>query len=131
VGAIIDHQGMGNMGRNEFHLLLVAAACALLIVPIVACARPLPVPATPSAPPVETSSDNVTESGLAARVPRISIEELRQKMDSGADILLVDTRKVEEYAKDRIKGAISVPLDVVVAGQWLPERDKEIILYCA
>jgi rhodanese-related sulfurtransferase len=78
---------------------------------------------------VETTSDNVTESGLAAKVPRISIEELRQKMDSGVDILLVDTRKPEEYAKDRIKGAISVPLDVIVAGQWLPAIDKDIILY--
>lgn len=64
-------------------------------------------------------------------MPRISIEELRQKMDSGADILLVDTRKPEEYAKDWIKGAVSVPLDVIVAGQWVPPQDKEIIFYCA
>jgi hypothetical protein len=117
------------VSRNGFYLLLVVAACALLIVPIVACASPLPVPAVPPSPPAETSSDNVAESGLAAKVPRISMEELRQKMDSGADILLVDTRKAEEYAKDRIRGAVSAPLDVVVAGQWVPARDKDIILY--
>jgi len=62
-------------------------------------------------------------------VPRISIEELRQRLDSGADILLVDARKAEEYARDRIKGAISMPLDTILAGGWMPPEDKEVILY--
>ncbi|MBM3155321.1 MAG: hypothetical protein FJ008_08335 [Chloroflexi bacterium] len=108
---------------------LAAVVCVLLVSPLAACARPSPAPTTPPVLPIETSSDNISESALASKVPRISIEELRQKIEGGDDILLVDARKAEEYAKDRIKGAISVPLDVIIAGEWTPPKDKEVILY--
>jgi len=54
-----------------------------------------------------------------------------QKIEGKADFLLVDTRTEGEYEIDYIKGAISVPLAVITAGEWLPPTDEEVILYCA
>lgn len=95
------------------------------------CASTLPTnPAdaslTPESVPETESSKSVSE-----QVPRISQEELLHKIEEGADFLLVDTRTEGEYEVDYIKGAISVPLTVITAGEWLPPTDKEVILYCA
>ena len=74
-----------------------------------------------------------TPSFASDDVPRISIDELKSKIESGADILIFDVRgaiagkKVEQV----IKGAIRVPVIEIYSGKALPEdKDKEIILYC-
>jgi rhodanese-related sulfurtransferase len=51
-------------------------------------------------------------------------------MDSGADILIVDTRHKEEYDVDHIRGAVLAPMDDIIAGKWQPPAGKELILYC-
>jgi rhodanese-related sulfurtransferase len=65
-------------------------------------------------------------------IPRITIEELKQKMDSGADIVIVDAQPKATYDKGHIKGALSFPWAAKIT-QWdvrqLP-RDKMIITYC-
>ena len=63
------------------------------------------------------------------RIPRISIDELKQKMDSGADILMVDTRHQEEYIVEHIKGAVFASLDMITEGKWLPPPAKALALY--
>ena len=63
-------------------------------------------------------------------IPRISIDELKQKINSGDSILIVDTRHREEYEVDHIEGAVSAPLDDIISGKWQPPPDKELILYC-
>lgn len=63
-------------------------------------------------------------------VPRISIEELLQKMENGTAILIVDTRSESEYRSGHIKGAVSIPLATIVLEEWQPPRNKEIVLYC-
>ena len=64
-------------------------------------------------------------------VPRISIEELLQKMESGANILIVDTRSESEYLSGHIKGAVSVPFTTISLEEWQPPHDEEIVLYCS
>ncbi len=82
----------------------------------------------PTAEPVQEPTARPTPSEL---VPRITIEELLQKMESEANILVVDTRHKEQYDVDHIKGAVSAPLATIVEGGWIPPSDKEIILYCS
>jgi len=64
-------------------------------------------------------------------VPRISIEELLQKMETGENILIVDNRSEGPYREGHIKGAISVSFSTISSGDWKPPRSKEIVLYCA
>ena len=84
-----------------------------------------PTPATtPDSAPIPPSE----------RVPRITIDELLQKINSHADILIVDSRiDVEKlFDSGHIIGAIPVPLSEITDGQWLApaELNQEIIFYC-
>lgn len=63
---------------------------------------------------------------------RIPLEEFKNLFDSQADIIIVDTRSLENYEAGHIPGAISMPYpdEIRARNQKLP-RDKTIILYCS
>ncbi len=86
--------------------------------------------ATEAVPPVDAPPSTGPSASLLERIPRITIYELLQKMAYNSNILIVDTRHADQYEVDHIKGAISVPMDTIIAGDWTPPLDKEIILYC-
>ena len=77
----------------------------------------------PSTPP------SVPDSGSA--VPRISLEQLKEKLDAGADIVIVDVRSKEDFDEGHISGAVSIPWQQEMEARYteLP-RDKEVITYC-
>jgi hypothetical protein len=103
-------------------LCLLALVAVMIPLAFAAC-----VPAT--APEVDSPSSTGPSSSILERIPRITIDELLQKMADNSNILIVDTRHADQYEVDHIKGAISVPLDTIIAGAWTPPG-KEIILYC-
>ena len=102
--------------------LIITAAILMLLASVACTSSPVSTPdtATPEPAAKPTPSE---------RVPRITIEELLQKMESEAGILVVDTRYKEQYDEDHIKGAVSAPLSTIEEG-WVPPSDREIILYC-
>ena len=68
-------------------------------------------------------------------IPRITIAELKDLMDQGADTLIVDTHPRSLYEAQHIKGAISIPWAMLGIAwedtQKLPEdKDKPIVTYC-
>jgi len=65
-------------------------------------------------------------------IPRITVEELKVKMDKGEDVVILDVRAGREYteSKIRIKGAIRIPIVQLEARSNELPRDKEIIAYC-
>jgi phage shock protein E len=42
-------------------------------------------------------------------IPRISVEEVKRRLDHGEGILLLDVRSREAYDQSHIKGALSLP----------------------
>jgi len=64
-------------------------------------------------------------------VPRISMEELKQRLDAGVDLVIVDVRSKEDFDEGHIPGAISIPWQQEMEARYaeLP-RDREIITYC-
>ncbi|MBN1691704.1 MAG: hypothetical protein JW901_11880 [Dehalococcoidia bacterium] len=112
----------------SFKLITVALLTSLVLSGCVAGTADSTTPST------STPVDNTT-SAPSDRAPRMSIDELLQKMNSGSDILIVDSRRdVEEQFKTaHIKGAIAVPPDKITAGQWAPPPDlnREIVIYCS
>jgi 3-mercaptopyruvate sulfurtransferase SseA len=104
-------------------LLLLAVMVTTIPLSSIACT-------SATAPEVDAPSSTEPSSSLLEDVPRITIDELLQKMADNSNILIVDTRHADQYEVDHIKGAISVPLDTIVSGGWMPPADKEIILYC-
>ena len=63
--------------------------------------------------------------------PEISRNELRRRLRDSA-LKIVDVLPVESYTAAHIPGAISIPLELLAsrAGQLLPDRNSEIVVYC-
>ncbi len=78
------------------------------------------------------SPDNQGELTIPAsleQVPRISASNLQQNVGGSTDILIVDTRGINEYSAGHIQGAVSAPLSKIEAGEWQAPEGKQLILY--
>lgn len=64
-------------------------------------------------------------------VPRISVEELKERIDGGEAIVIGDTRVQRVFDVNHIPGAISITSAQVIEARLddLP-LDQEIVLYC-
>lgn len=77
----------------------------------------------------EPSSPSAIDRELI--VPRISPEQLKEKLDAGADLVVVDVRDKEAFDEGHIVGAVSIPWEELEDRHNELPRDKEIITYCA
>jgi rhodanese-related sulfurtransferase len=66
-------------------------------------------------------------------VQSISRDQLKQKIDRKDDFLLVETLPAVAYQHAHLRGAINLPPDQIteLAPTLLPERNAEIVVYCA
>jgi len=123
---------MKSLGQEFVYIVVVITVLTATVG--LSCLKPqsdVSVQITPPAPEKTPTSEPAPSPTLLERVPRISIEELLGKMEGNANIVIVDTRQEDQYNADHIKGAVSAPLATIVAGEWVPPGDKEIILYCS
>ena len=79
----------------------------------------------------EPSSENQVPTN-PNEVPRISVEELKERLDNGEAIVVGDTRAAVSYNVKHIAGAISMPSSAIFNESPLDELplDQEIVLYC-
>ena len=93
----------------------------------------------PYAPPYSLALDHVIVSAhaldnkLRGHFKGISVTEVKQRVDSGADCFFLDTRTPAEFEETRLGiGETLIPLGAIRGRlNELPEdKDKEIILYC-
>ncbi len=106
--------------------------------PTTAVPTPSPTPApTPTPTPSATdSTGEVPYSSFLPEIPRVSVQEVKAKLDAGANIAVVDSRPVGEYEDAHILGSISIPvvdmLDMLDLAEPYTDLDQydEIMLYC-
>jgi rhodanese-related sulfurtransferase len=62
----------------------------------------------------------------------ISVEDLKQRIDSGEKITLIDVRTPQELTRGKIDGAINIPLDFFESEIENKVKDKNtnVYLYC-
>ena len=60
----------------------------------------------------------------------ITVTELKQKMDNGDDIQLIDVRQPDEYAFAKIEGAKLIPLGEIMKRMDELDETKETIVHC-
>ncbi len=66
------------------------------------------------------------------RIARISVDELRQMMETGKQIVILDLRSnIEFTAEPGIAGAIHLTMDDVKAGKFEIPKDREVVVYCS
>ncbi len=63
----------------------------------------------------------------------ISTKELKAKLDRKDGLKLVETLAPERYHEAHLPGALNIPPEKIkeLAPQLLPNKDAEIITYCA
>jgi rhodanese-related sulfurtransferase len=63
----------------------------------------------------------------------ISTEDLKAKLNRKESINLVETLAPERFREGHIPGALNIPPDKIkeLAAQVLPDKDAEIVTYCA
>ena len=133
------------MPNKKINILL---AFAFLTLTALACNALLPLPTQDAAPtqersptqefaptqiiePVPTQPQNNNLPQTEADVPRVSVEEAKAALDSGAAII-VDVRSPAAYEHNHVAGAISIPLGTIELDPTNLEIDKDqwIITYC-
>ncbi|OPY92199.1 MAG: Rhodanese-like domain protein [Syntrophaceae bacterium PtaU1.Bin231] len=69
----------------------------------------------------------------APDVPRISIEQLKAKMDAGENIVIIDMRSDRDYqeSNEKIKGAVRISVVELEDSSRALLKGKEIITYCS
>jgi rhodanese-related sulfurtransferase len=63
----------------------------------------------------------------------ISTKDLRGKLDRHENVKVVETLAPERYREAHIPGALNIPPEKIkeLAPQLLPNKDAEIVTYCA
>lgn len=76
----------------------------------------------PDKPPAKSEADT----------HRITVQQLKQKMDANEDIVILDVRSNNSYntSNVKIRGAIRIDPDQIEAKLKELPKDKEIITYC-
>jgi rhodanese-related sulfurtransferase len=67
-----------------------------------------------------------------SRVKETTVDEVKQKLDHGDKVLLVDVREESEYAKDHLPGAIHLGKGVIERDieARVPDVKTPMVLYC-
>lgn len=68
--------------------------------------------------------------GKDDNVPRITVAQARQAMENG-EAFFVDTRSVESYNAQHIRGAINIPMAEAAARMNELPKGKLVIAYCS
>lgn len=60
----------------------------------------------------------------------ITATELKERLDAGDDIQLIDVRQPDEYAFAKIEGAKLIPLGEIPARMSEIDPDRETVVHC-
>lgn len=66
------------------------------------------------------------------QVKELSIDEVKEKLDKGEAVRLIDVREGEEFARGRLPGAESVCKGIIERDieKLAPDPDTPLVLYC-
>lgn len=69
---------------------------------------------------------------MSLELPPVGREELRERLERGDNLVLVDALAPMSFALNRLPGAINLPPEWVEerAPQRIPDLDAEIVVYC-
>ncbi len=68
-----------------------------------------------------------------SEIKEISAAELKQRLDAGEDLTLVDVRERDEFVQGHLPDAVFIPrgfLELQIE-QHQPDRDQPVVIYCA
>jgi len=69
-------------------------------------------------------------NGTAQPMPEITATELKQRLDSGEDIQLIDVREADEVATAAIPSSIHIPLGQIMSRASEIDADRTTVVHC-
>ena len=65
-------------------------------------------------------------------IPQLTAEDVKRSIDNKEDIVLLDVRTLEEFARGKIEGSINIPVDHVSNDitSGISDKNKYIYVYC-
>jgi hypothetical protein len=81
-------------------------------------------------PTLAPSTGSNTIPTTVEQVPRITPQKLKERLDAGESIVIVDARPLDSYNQRHIVGSVSIPLDEIDRRHDELPKDKDITLYC-
>ena len=73
----------------------------------------------------------VAERSEAKAFPEINAEQLKERMDAGEELLLLNPLSKIEFEDKHIPGSVNIPLQNILVAENLPEnKDHLIVTYC-
>jgi adenylyltransferase/sulfurtransferase len=69
------------------------------------------------------------ETNFMNGIPQMSAKELKQKLDNGENVLILDVREPHEYQSANI-GGVLMPMNTIPARLHEIPRDREIVVQC-
>jgi flagellar basal body-associated protein FliL len=138
--------------------LFIVAIITVIVIQLSACTiKPIPLTqATPFeptivpaaiTPPGVISTNSITPNSTSSTspkyqqtpaptqttspIPNLTVEEVKQKMDSGSIFVLMDVRSKADYDKSHIVGAVSIPIEDLSRRYTEISQESEIIIYGA
>ena len=69
---------------------------------------------------------------VMADASRITVEELKRRMDAGEDFTIIDTRNPQAWAESdtMIPEAIRIPVDKLEENFWRIPKNRPVVAYC-
>ncbi len=78
----------------------------------------------------KTWQDFVTDA--KSRIREVKQDELRQWIDQGKDMILIDVREANDHAHSRIENSTNIPRGVLELeiGDTAPDKNRTVVAYC-
>ena len=94
-------------------------------------ARPRPAPSPSTGGPSETAAGRTEALKESLATLDAGAQEVKERLDCGEQITIVDVRTADEVAGGAIPGALHIPLQELDARWRELEEADEIVCYCA
>lgn len=122
---------------NRLKTITLVLGLIVVTAVITSCGTSAETP-TPAAVPTftpepSTATPLTSESQVptnVSQVPRITAQELKERLDNGEAIVIADSRSANSFESRHIAGAISVPETEVESHLDELPLDQEIVFYC-
>jgi sulfur-carrier protein adenylyltransferase/sulfurtransferase len=73
---------------------------------------------------------NVNQATNQQQMPEITATELKQRLDNGDDVQIIDVREADEYAIARLPNSQHIPLGQVVSRMSEIDPERDTVVHC-
>ena len=111
------------------HFLLVSAA-VLCLAALTACGAQSPSSPASSSSAAESAAASSSDTGAVYH--SATPQQVKEWLDSGSTVTVVDVRTQGEYGSGHLPGAILIPNETIsdAPPAQLPDKDAVIVVYC-